>query len=122
MEHETLLNRIMELDENVRFAGICDMNGRLELKKQREGIQTLLDPNETQDTLQHAVNAWKSRMKHYDKTGKGLYTLAVYENLRRVTMPLPDDYLLLVTIGKEGGQKQIVDRILNQIYGDYTEF
>ena len=122
MEHENLLNRIMELDENIRFAGICDMDGHLELKKQREGIETLLSPDETQDTLLHAVSSWKSRMKHYDKTGKSLYTLAVYEKLRRVTVPLPDNYLLLVTIGKEGGQKQIVDMILSWIYGDFMEY
>ena len=122
MEHEKLLNIIMDLDENVRFAGICNMEGHLELKKQREGVEPLLSPSETDETLQNAVSSWKSRMKHYDKTGKGLYTLAVYEKLRRVTIPLPDNYLLLVTIGKEGGQKQIVDRILNQLYGDYTEY
>jgi len=84
MEHENLLNRIMELDENIRFAGICDMDGHLELKKQREGIEILLSPDETQDTLLHAVSSWKSRMKHYDKTGKGLYTLAVYESLFQI--------------------------------------
>ncbi len=122
MEHEKLLNIIMDLDENVRFAGICNMEGHLELKKQREGVVPLLSPSETDETLQNAVSSWKSRMKHYDKIGKGLYTLAVYEKLRRVTIPLPDNYLLLVTIGKEGGQKQIVDRILNQLYGDYTEY
>jgi len=122
MEHEKLLNIIMDLDENIRFAGICNMEGRLELKKQREGVEPLLSPSDTDETLQNAVSSWKSRMKHYDKTGKGLYTLAVYEKLRRVTIPLPDNYLLLVTIGKEGGQKQIVDRILNQLYGDYTEY
>ncbi len=122
MEHETLLNRIMGLDENVRFAGICNMDGNLEVSKKREGIETLLSTNDTEETLKHAVSAWKSRMKHYDKIGKGLYTLAVYEKLRRVTIPLPDNTLLLVTIGAEGGQKQIVDRILNQIYGDYTEY
>ncbi len=122
MEHEKLLNIIMDLDENVRFAGICNMEGHLELKKQREGVEPLLSPSETDETLQNAVSSWKSRMKHYDKIGKGLYTLAVYEKLRRVTIPLPDNYLLLLTIGKEGGQKQIVDRILNQLYGDYTEY
>ena len=112
----------MDLDENIRFSGICDMEGNLEVTGQREGVQNYLTPEETQDTLKHAVSAWKSRMKHYDKIGKGLYTLAVYEKLSRVTLPLPDNYLLLVTIDKKGGQKQIVNRILNQIYGDYTEY
>ena len=87
----------------------------------RKGITPYLTPDETKETLKHSVNAWKARMKHYDKIGKGLYTLAVYEKLRRVTVPLKDGHLLLVTIDKKGG-KQIIDRVLNQIYGDYTQF
>lgn len=122
MEHQNLINRIMDLDENIRFAGICDMEGNLEITGQREGVEPYLTPEETQDTLKHATSAWKSRMKHYDKIGKGIYTLAVYEKLRRITLPLPDNHLLLVTIDNKGGQKQIVDRILNQLYGDYTEY
>ena len=111
----------MDLDENVRFAGISDMDGNLEVSGVREGIDTYLTPEETHETLVHATNAWKSRMKHYDKIGKGLYTMAVYEKLRRITIPLPDNSLLLVTIDNKGGRK-IVDRVLNQIYGDYTEY
>ena len=59
MEHEKLLNIIMDLDENVRFAGICNMEGHLELKKQREGVEPLLSPSETDETLQNAVSYWK---------------------------------------------------------------
>jgi hypothetical protein len=60
-------------------------------------------------------------MKHYDKVGKGLYTLAVYEKLRRATIPLPDGNILLVTIDNAGGQKQILDQVLNEvIYHDPT--
>ena len=122
MNHQQLVDRIMDLDENIRYAGICDMDGNLKVTAKREGVEIFLSPEDTQETLQHAVSAWKSRMKHYDKIGKGLYTLAVYEKLRRVTLPLKDDHLLLVTIDNRGGQKEIVDRILNQLHGDYTQY
>ena len=117
MDHQHLLDRVMDLDENIRYGTICDMNGQTVCTSKR--VETLLSPQETQDTLQHAVSAWKSRMKHYDKTGKGLYTLAVYENLRRVTFPIKGDHLLLVTIDNKGG-KSIIDRVLNELHGDYT--
>ncbi len=122
MDHEGLLDRIMNLDENIRYATVCDMEGRQKAERRRNEVSFLLSAEETKDTLKHAVTAWKSRMKHYDKIGKGLYTLASYEKLRRVTMPLNDDHLLLLTIDPKGGQKDIVDRILNQLYGDYTKY
>ena len=120
-DNEKTLERIMAIDENIRFAAISDMDGNALATKSREGANLYLTPEETQDTLKHAASAWKSRMKHYDKVGKGLYTLAVYEKLRRATVPLPDGNILLVTIDSAGGQKQILDQVLNEvIYHDPT--
>lgn len=122
MDHEGFLNTVMGLDPNIRYGVICDMEGNIVLSKQREGLTHFLSPEETKEALHHAVNSWKSRMKLYPKIGKGLYTLAVYEKLKRVTFPLKDTHLLLVSIDNKGGQKDIIDRILNQLYGDYTKY
>lgn len=119
MDHKHLLEKIMGIDENLRFGTICDMDARPVATVRKEGVETFLTPEDTQDTLEHAVAAWKSRMKHYDKIGAGLYTMAVYEKLRRVTFPLRDGHMMLVTIDNRGGM-QIVSRILNELYGDYT--
>ncbi len=122
MDFNKFLERIMSLDENIRYSVVCDMNANVVATSKREGVINLLSPEETKESLEHAVSAWKSRIKHYDKIGKGLYTLSVYEKLRRATFPLKDDHLLLVSIDNKGGQKEILDRILNQLYGDYTRF
>ena len=121
LDYETKLGRILALDENIRYAAVCDMEGRIITSKSKTNSELYLSPEETQETLLHAAKSWKSRMRHYDKIGKGLYTLAVYEKLRRVTIPLSSGNLLLVTIDNKGGQKQIIDRILNEVsYADYT--
>ena len=120
-ENQNIVDRILALDENIRFAAIADLDGNLILSKSKEGTNLYLSPESTKDTLRHAATAWKSRMKHVDEIGKGLYTIAVYEKLRRVTMPLSDDRILLVTIDNAGGQKQILDALLNEVvYRDYT--
>ncbi|KAF6242924.1 hypothetical protein C6988_07075 [Nitrosopumilus sp. b1] len=121
LDYETKLGRVLALDENIRYAAVCDMEGKIMTSKSKGNSDLYLSPEETQETLLHAAKAWKSRMRHYDKIGKGLYTLAVYEKLRRVTIPLSSGNLLLVTIDNKGGQKQIIDRILNEVnYADYT--
>lgn len=122
LDYEQRLERILNIDENVRFAAVSDMDGNMIVSKSKAGISTYLSPTDTRETLQHAAAAWKSRMKHYDKIGNGIYTLAVYEKLRRVTIPLKSGNLLLVTIDNQGGQHQIVDKILNEVlYHDYTK-
>lgn len=119
--NEKQLERIMRIDENIRFSAISDMDGNALATKSREGADLYLSPEDTRETLHHAASAWKSRMKHYDKVGKGLYTLAVYEKLRRATIPLPDGNILLVTIDNAGGAKQILDQVLNEVlYHDPT--
>ena len=121
MSEEQQLDKILAIDENIRFAAISDLDGNLIASKSREGANLYLSPESTKDTLHHAASAWKSRMKHFDEIGRGLYTLAVYEKLRRVTMPISNDRILLVTIDNAGGQKQILDALLNQVvYKDYT--
>lgn len=53
--------------------------GNLEYTIKQKNVETLLSLEDTKETLKHTASAWKSRMKHYDKIGKGLCTLAVYE-------------------------------------------
>lgn len=121
LDYETLTKKIIEMDENIRYAAVSNMEGGILASTSQENTDLLLSPEDTKETLRHAVSAWKSRMKHYDKIGEGLYTLAVYEKLRRATIPLPSGNLLLVTIDNSGGQKQIIDRILNVVkFHDYT--
>jgi len=120
-ENQNLVDKILELDENIRYAAIADLDGNMILSKSQEGTNLYLSPESTKDTLHHAASAWKSRMKHVNEIGRGLYTIAVYEKLRRVTMPIADDRILLVTIDNAGGQKQILDELLNLVvYKDYT--
>jgi hypothetical protein len=115
IQYGNLVNRIFNLDKNIRFIAIANKSGEILAKGSKPNIPLFLSPEETQETLHHAISAWKSREKHYSKIGEGLYTLAVYEKLRRATIPLPSGNLLLVTIDNAGGQQQIMDKIINEV-------
>jgi len=111
----------MKLDDNIRFAAVTNMDGEILSSDSKPNSELYLSPDDTKETIQHAISAWKSRKKYCDKIGEGVYTLAVYQKLRRATIPLPSGNMLLVTIDNSGGQKQIMDKILNEInVHDYT--
>ena len=114
--NQVQLERILAIDPHIRYAAISDLDGNLIASIKRPNVELFLSPDSTKDTLRHAAMAWKSRMKHEHEIGKGLYTLAVYEKLRRITMPLPNNRILLVTIDNAGGQKQILDSLLNEVF------
>ena len=115
IEYDLFVNRLFNLDKNIRFVAVANKSGEILAKGSKPNTPLFLSPEETQETLHHAITAWKSREKHYSKIGEGLYTLAVYEKLRRATIPLPSGNLLLVTIDNAGGQQQIMDKIINEV-------
>ena len=115
IEYGSFVNRLFNLDENIRFVAVANKSGEILAKGSKPNTPLFLSPEETQETLHHAITAWKSREKHYSKIGEGLYTLAVYKKLRRATIPLPSGNLLLVTIDNAGGQQQIMDKIINEV-------
>jgi hypothetical protein len=120
--YDDRLDRVLGLDSNIRFVAVADMKGDLIAHKARPGLAIHLGLADTKKTLKHSVTAWKSRMDHYDKIGAGIYTLAVYEKVRRITVPLKSGNILLVTFGNDGGQQQIIDKVLNEVlYHDYTK-
>lgn len=114
-KYEKLLEKLLNVDENIRFAAVANMNGEVLSAQSKPNTELYLSPEDTKETIQHAVSSWKSRQRYYDKVGEGLYTLAVYEKLRRATVPLPSGNMLLVTIDNSGGEKQIMNQILNEV-------
>jgi hypothetical protein len=122
MDFEHLLDRVMDLDDNIRYARICDMEGNVVCSRKRQGVVNLLTEEETRESLKYSVNSWKVRNHLAHKIGKGRYVLAVYEKLRRVTLPLGENHLLLVSIDNKGGQMDILGKLENELHGDYTHY
>jgi hypothetical protein len=120
MSLQKILDNVMETDHHIRYATICDMDGNEVRTAIREGVTTLLNNEEHKETLRYAASAWKTRSKFAPKIGKGKYVLAVYENLRRLTMPIGYKYMLLITWGPDGGTQDIIAHLQNMFSGDPT--
>lgn len=117
MNHQQLIDTIMNNDKNIRFTTICNMVGDIEVTGQSEGIEKFLTTEETEENLQSAAQAWlHARKTIAKKIGKGLYTLTAYEKLKRVTVPLEDGFLLLATMDNTCDQTQIIDGILKLVH------
>ena len=73
-----------------------------------------------ESSIRRAVDSWKSRNQVDEYLGKGRYVLAVYDNVKRVTLRLDDEHVMTVALDNRGGQKDIVERIMAVLGGDYT--
>jgi len=110
---EKMYEDIMNIDARIRLVTICDSNGRVVYSEHREGVKNLLTPAESKESLELAVNSWKTRTKLAPKIGKGKYVLAEYEKIKRITMPLGDDdhHLLYITTEVQADHSNIIHRV-----------
>lgn len=97
-KYEQLLNMLMDFNESVRFAAVCDSKGEILWNSQRAGIQNIIPMADTKKTLQRAIGAWQERSKVTDKVGRGLYVIAAYEKIKRITIPLENENLLFISV------------------------
>ncbi len=98
---QDMLSSVMKSDSRIRYATICDMEGQVLGTEMQEGLKPLLSDEEHREALMYAVNAMKIREKLSVKLGKNQYVLAVYDNLCRLTMPVGNKYMLLITWGPD---------------------
>ena len=115
MDFKLLIDQIIGIDQSIRFAIISDMYGNIVNTRHREGLENFLSDEETKDSLQYSVEAWRIRNQHAHKIGKGRYALVEYEKLRRITIPIGEDRILLITMDNVGNHFEVLTKILDQI-------
>jgi hypothetical protein len=115
MDYGKLCEEILSLDPKIRYAGICDETGELRYGGQREGIHNLLSSDETKRSNLQALARWGLRNSLAPKIGKGKYSMTEYEKIKRITVPLQNNHLLLVTTEIEADHIHIINKILNLI-------
>lgn len=100
------------MDTKIRFVGICDESGEIKYGGQREGVENVLKNEETRRSNLQALARWGLRNSLSPKIGRGKYAMAEYEKIKRITIPLEDEHLLLVTTEVEADHAKIINNIL----------
>jgi hypothetical protein len=115
MDYENLCKRILALDPKIRFAGVCDETGEIKYGGQRDGLANLLTAEETKRSNLQALARWGLRNSLASKVGKGKYAMAEYEKIKRITAPLDNDHLLLVTTEVDADHQNVIIKVLKLI-------
>ena len=97
-KYEKLLNMLMDFNSDIRFAAVCDKDGTILWNSKRNNVRNLVSLEDTKKTLQRALSAWEERSKITDKVGRGLYVIAAYEKIKRITIPLNNKHILFVSV------------------------
>ena len=95
IDYEKFCDEVFKIDKKIRFVGI--FNGHYHLIKMRKGLQSLLSVQETENSIIDNFTRWRTRQGLSKKLGNPLYAMAEYEKVKRFTIPINDDGLVLVS-------------------------
>jgi len=113
---EKLLNMILGEIPSSRIAIICDHDANILWNSVRDNTTSYLSVDETKESLKRSLKSWQERDKLSSKIGNGRYAIVAYDKIKRITIPLPNNHLLFVSLeGEEFGNIQNIMTIINWV-------
>ena len=106
-----LVSMMMEANQYVRFAAICNSAGEILWSSHRNDSTNILTLDETKESLKRALNTWKDRDDLSAKIGKGKFAIVGYEKIKRITVPLKNNHMLFLSV--EGDKPEYIKDVLN---------
>ena len=112
MDYDKLCKDVLSLAPDIRFAGVCDETGEIKYGGHREDVTNLLSSEETKRSNLQALARWGLRNSLASKIGRGKYAMAEYEKIKRITFPLENHHLLLITTEIGADHTKVIDGVL----------
>lgn len=107
-------DNLFECNYPLRFIGVCTKQGKLLESVYRKDLVPLFSDTELQFSI--LKTALRSSIRDNEqKLGKVLYTVTTYEYVKRATIPLDDELLLVCSFEKNADENSVIKNILDSI-------
>jgi hypothetical protein len=105
--------QLLRFEKSIRWIGIANKYGVLLNVEYRDNLTPFMTEEENEEYAANAVKRYKTRLKFQTKIGVLNYAFGRYEKISRVTIPINQDYYLLLTL--DADEKNYDDLIMNKI-------
>ena len=92
---------ILDLDDSIIQAGIMNKYGVLLNFEHKDHITLLLTDEENEEYASQSITRHKKRIEFEPKIGKVIYAFGRYKKVDRATVPINDDYYMLLMFQRE---------------------
>lgn len=105
---------VLASHNSIRWTGVVNKNGVILAQNARKDAKLLLSDEENEEYAATAIARQKTRGKFEPKIGKMLYSFGRYELVHRATVPINENYYLLMTLEVEekNFDSIIIDKVL----------
>ena len=111
MDYNQLCKDVMDLDSKIRFVMVV-VDGVQRFGGYRNDVVSALDTDELTESISHAYERMNGRFLVEHKLGPTKYAMAEYGKVKRVTFPIDQTTLLLVSINVKSNHTEIIEKIL----------
>ena len=111
MDIERICKDVLDIDEAIRFSMIV-RDGVKKFGGYRYNTVGILDSEELDQSIWYAHERMAGRKIAEHKLGKTKYAMAEYEKVKRMTFPLDNKTLLLVSVDVDSDHNKIIKKIL----------
>jgi hypothetical protein len=111
-----LCEEFLALDKGIRFVGAADKMGRMLAYAYRQGLQSLLTKEESELSATQSILRMGTRKTMEQKLGRTVYAFAMYEKVKRATIPIEDNGILMVSFDIDVDHEPIIiDKIVPRL-------
>ena len=96
MDYEKLCDEVLNLDPQIRFAGILNSRGDLATQKNKNDTPLLTD-DEVKMSVHYTFERWNRLQNLEHRLGKEKSSITEYENVTMISLLLEGNLLLLST-------------------------
>lgn len=115
MDLDILFRDVLKTDSTIRYAAIQNNAGEKVAGGFSEGTTPILDDDELKMMHYYASQRWQTRKNIEHKIGSAKYAMAEYDRIKRITFPINEKYLLMVTTEIETDHTSVIYKILKLI-------
>ena len=115
MDFDKLSSDVLKIDSGIRYAAIQNNTGQIVTGGFRENVTPILNDEDLQMMHYYASQRWQTRKNIEHKIGPAKYALAEYDKIKRISFPIDDKHLLMVTTEINSDHTNIISQVLELI-------
>lgn len=111
----------MGMDPTIRYVAIQNNTGEKMYGGFRDGINPILNEDELKMMHYYASQRWQTRKNIEHKLGETKYAMAEYGKLKRISFPIDEKHLLMITTEINTNHTSVIDRILKLLHNSNNQ-
>jgi hypothetical protein len=100
---------LLNLKNEIRFVGLSDRNtGEFIISFHKKSAKPLLTHREKTIMRQISGRGWDFRKSLEAKIDNGIYAIEKYDEIKRITIPLSNKHVVIITAEPEANHEQLI--------------